>query len=77
LTGELQDGSGSKWVQIEKDERVASDGDVVIELSHELKKYLDNLVSLGLHGDNRNDVAKILFSRGLEAVFPLIVNSKK
>ncbi|TAM33483.1 MAG: hypothetical protein EPN61_18415 [Burkholderiaceae bacterium] len=56
----------SKWVLVEEDM-------LVLEISEQIGECLDGLVALGLHGDTRHKVAKVMMARGIESVFPLLV----
>lgn len=48
----------------------------MIELDGKLDKLLDSIVVLGLHGNDRDTVAKAMLVRGIEAIFPLIKQGK-
>lgn len=67
---------GVEWVRLEKGMRTAGEGDVVIELDGKLGHFLDSLVTLGMHGEGRDSVAKAMLVRGIETVFPLLGQSK-
>lgn len=69
---------GLKWVALEQGQRVVDADQIVLDADGAMGKYLDSLVTLGLHGGNRNAVASIMLAKGVETVFPLILaNSKK
>lgn len=68
---------GVKWVQLEEGERKASETQVIIDADGSIRKYLDCLVTLGLHGQCRDSVAKAMLARGIESVFSLIASDTK
>lgn len=69
--------SGLKWVSLQKGQQVADEDDVVMRADGALGKYLDRLVEIGLHGADRSAVAASMLSKGIETVFPLIMNGAK
>lgn len=68
--------SGLKWVALSEGERVASKEHIVIELNDALGSYLDSLVTLGLHGVDRDAVARTMLARGVESVLPMLATSQ-
>ena len=66
---------GRKWISLEKGQRLAEAGQVVLDAEGSVGRYLDSLVALGLHGTNRDAVASSMLSKGIETVFPLIVSN--
>ena len=69
---------GLKWVALEKGQCVADEDQIVLNANGAVGKYLDSLVTLGLHGNTRNAVASAMLAKGIETVFPLIfANLKK
>ena len=66
---------GRKWISLEQGQRVAEDGQVVLAADGAVGRYLDSLVTLGLHGPDRDAVASAMLAKGIETVFPLIVSN--
>lgn len=66
---------GRKWISLEKGQRVAEDGQVVLDADGAVGRYLDSLITLGLHGPDRDAVASAMLAKGIETVFPLIVSN--
>lgn len=66
---------GRKWISLEQGQRVADADHLVLDASGTLGRYIDNLVVLGLHGSDRDSVARTMLAKGLETVFPLIVSN--
>lgn len=64
--------TGVKWIKLNDGERVAEKYDLCIDGSGQLGKYIDQLVSLGLHGHTRDEVARTMLARGIESVIPLL-----
>jgi len=66
---------GRKWISLEEGQRVAEAGQVVLDAEGAVGRYLNNLVTLGLHGPDRDAVASAMLAKGIETVFPLIVSN--
>lgn len=54
-----------KWIIVEEDM-------VLLDVSGQTGVYLDAITNLGLHGDTRHKVARVMMARGIESVFHLL-----
>jgi len=68
---------GLKWVSLQKGQCVAEENQIVLDVNGAVDQYLDSLVALGLHGEDRNEVATAMLAKGIESVFPLILSKFK
>lgn len=67
--------NGLKWVALSRGQRVVEKEQLVLSADGALGRYLDSLVTLGLHGPDRDAVASSMLAKGIESVFPLIATN--
>jgi hypothetical protein len=66
---------GLKWVALSQGQRIADKEQLVLDADGALGRYLESLVTLGLHGPDRDAVASSMLAKGIESVFPLIATN--